>query len=371
MEKIEDDEIKFLAQGTYGCVYNKEISCNGEDLPINKDKFVSKVQFQGEGDYIKETEIGKELQKVFQHDSFFAPILQTCPIDIGVINQEEIHKCNVIKKSNSEETENLYVSSKIKFVGKESITDYLESKLSKEEEIKAILETHLHLLKALHKMSFLEDPIIHYDLKSNNILLDELYNLPIIIDFGLSFGKSKILKGLENPEILRELFYVYYDNYPPWTIEIILLSYVFQNIVFHQDNHEEINIEIDKIDKYIEFLQKVVHEFASKNVIFKDDEKKEFTENMIKYISSFETKTLRIFIDDLLGSWRSWDNYAIAVMYYSYLSDRDIDLQNDNYIRNYMIMLKKIILSTPESKRYVPKDTYDSIVLLAEGNLPL
>jgi serine/threonine protein kinase len=300
---------------------------------------------------------------VFQYDSFFAPILETCPIDIGIIDKDEIKKCKVIK-NNKGNPEMLYVSSKIKYVGKESIIEYLESKISKEEERKAILESHLHLLKGLNKMLSLEDPIIHYDIKSNNILLDDVYNVPIIIDFGLSFKKSQILKGLENPEALGNLFYVYYDNYPPWSIEIILLSYVVQNIILDED--EKVNIEIDKIDKYIEILVNVSEDFVSKSVILEDDEKKEFIERMTKYISTFKTKTLRTFIDDLLGSWQSWDNYAIAVMYYSYISYRYIDLKNDDYISNYMRMLKKIISSTSDSKRSVPKDTYDSIVLLAE-----
>ena len=51
---------------------------------------------------------------------------------------------------------------------------------------------HLHILTGLQKLIKLNNPIIHNDLKDENILIDNIYDIPIIIDFGLSFTKDDV-----------------------------------------------------------------------------------------------------------------------------------------------------------------------------------
>jgi hypothetical protein len=348
-----DNDIKYIAEGTYGCVFNKEIACSIKTDLKFKDRYVSKVQFDN-GD-VKETNIGKLLQNIYQYEYFFAPILDTCPINIGIIENDEIKKCNIIKNDMKRHT---YVSSKIKYVGDISIGTYLDNIISEKKKVKAIFESHLYILKGLELLLAVPDPIIHYDLKDNNIMMDSIYDIPIIIDFGLSFTKSEIVEGLNNPQELRKIFYVAVSNYPSWSIEIILLSHIIQNLLDEIDNI---------IDNYIDELIHIIEIFLETSTIFEtDDERNEFKDKMIKYIISFQSKTIRLFINDLLKNWKSWDNYAMAVNFYSYLND-----MNDEYINDYKKILKKIILMTSESTRPLPMETYSSIISLCSINRTL
>ena len=88
--------------------------------------------------------------------------------------------------------------------------------------------------------------MIHYDLKDGNIIFDEVYNVPIIIDYGLSFTKSQLLKTPLSIENLEKVFYVYYEKYSPWNIDIVLLSYITQSIIIN----EEVNITHQVLQPY-------------------------------------------------------------------------------------------------------------------------
>lgn len=360
LDIMEKKDIKFIAQGTYGCVFHSKIDCVNEKIKKGndgKDKFVSKVQLQDND--LREIEIGKKIQEIIQYETFYAPILNTCPIEIGLIDENEINKCDVVRKnqdSNSKEV--VFMSSTLRYAGKLNVREYLETKMHKQEvHRKCIFETHLHLLKGLNKLLLLKDPIMHYDLKDNNIIMDKVYNVPIIIDFGLSFTKSQISNAMLNPKDLSEYYYIYYNNYSPWAIEILLLSYITRKIL----KNTKLNIEVEKIDKYIVDLLVVVKDYTKTRDVFESEEEKiEFSGKMTNYLNSFKSKTIRVIMDDLQRSWNSWDNYAIASMYLELI----INIKDDGYISKYKEILKNIVLVTPERGRQVPMDTYDSIVNL-------
>lgn len=358
---MNDPNIKFIANGTYGCVFSSAISCLSEEsIDTNKEtkKYVSKVTIRKDGD--REIELGKIIMnEIFQYDFFFAPIIGSCPIDIGLIKEEEIQQCPLIKENKDRKV--VYVSNKMKFVGNKSTFDYLET--IKKGQIKSLLESHLHLTKALSKLLLLNDPIIHYDLKDNNIMFDDLYNVPIIIDFGLSFTESKIISGLKNPLKLGNYFYID-ESYSPWTIEIHLLSYIAQKIILN--DNEQINIDNELLNHYLDTLVDVVDKFitSSSKEIYKFDKKKyEFRQNMIDYLTSFKLKPIIFLVTDLIKSFKTWDNYSIAVMYNNYLSYADIDRVNP-YIIAYKNLLDSIIFATPLSQRIEPKQLYDKIIEL-------
>jgi serine/threonine protein kinase len=359
-------DINYIAQGTFGCVYNSDISCldSTSDTFENKKKskkYVSKVVIyddHSESMVNKERTIGENIQDIFQYESFFAPILSTCPIDIGIINKEEIEKCQVIKKKKERDPSSvpIYVSNKLKFIGGGSICDYLDTTiLMKEKGRKEIFETHLHLLKGLMKLSSCKDPIIHFDLKDNNIMFDDIYNIPVIIDFGLSFKISQIFTLPLSLEKLSNIFYTD-EGYTPWTIEIHLLSFMAHNMSSLEEKM------MDNLDK----LNTVVDNFiTSTEIIFEtEEEKKDVKTKMYDYLKTFQDKSIQHLIEDLLQTWKSWDNYAVAMIYYSYLEDREkyIDAKDDYYIQ-YRTLLKKILLTRP---RLEPKETYDAIISICE-----
>ena len=369
-EEHEDNEIKFLGQGTYGCVFNSEIQCSTPHPFQNiKDKrrFVSKVT--EEDKYDREIIIGNLVKKIKQYDYYFAPILDTCPINIGIINNEEIQKCDVIKKIEERHQNKdfpiIYVSNKMRFVGDNGIDDYLETKSEfkfKNQERKAIFETHLHLMKALDKLTSGPEPIIHYDMKASNIMFDLLQNVPIIIDFGLSFTYKNMSDALLKPENLRLYFYND-ESYSAWTIETQLLSFITINIISNDEDIDEIFVQ-----KYLDDFVDIINIFTdtpSSEIIFDyEEEKIEFRQKMNEYINSFKFMTIKALITDLTLSWKSWDNYAIAVMYKTYLENSS--LLDDPYIKKYYDLLKSIVLATRSinggKSRAEPQEVYNAII---------
>jgi hypothetical protein len=259
-------------------------------------------------------------------------------------------------------TKREYVSSTLKYIGKNSLCDYLDTQNKNEKkQVKAILETHLHLMNALQKLLDLEDSMVHYDLKDGNIIFDEVYNVPIIIDYGLSFMKSQLFKTPLSIENLEKMFYVYYEKYSAWNIDIVLLSYVTQSIIIK----EKANITEQLLQPYYKNLISVVDDFVSGSILFDtNEERRKFTKNTVKYLSKFEKEPINVLIDELSQRWKSWDNYSIAVMYYIYLLDNKYLLEN-KYINLYRIMLKEIIYTTFERERQEPMRTYESITLLS------
>ena len=61
--------------------------------------------------------------------------------------------------------------------------------------------------------------IVHYDLKGNNIMFNEINKLPLILDFGLSIKMDEL-----KADNLEKFFYIYAPEYTPWCLEIHYLS---------------------------------------------------------------------------------------------------------------------------------------------------
>ena len=348
-------ENHLINQGTYGCVYKPEFSCNKQDTISSnpfKKKMISKLTNANSSGIIQEFDLGKIIQSIPQYDSYFAPILNSCPINIGEINQEELQACKFIQDEKQQTSSpQIYNSNTIRFVGKKSIYDVLYR-----SSFPKILTTHIHLLKALTLLqTSLDDPIIHYDLKENNIMFDDIYSVPIIIDFGISFQSSKL------NTINKDVFYVYYEKYAPWCIEIVILSYIIHKI----DKTKSTIIT----DQDSSGLKSVCSIFIKNNCVFEngftDNEILEFEKTLFLFMDSFISKSWDELIQILVSNHLSWDNFSLAVIYHnivikwaSYYESRSIEFKAiQPFLVVYTTIIKNIILSPPSSQRLLPQET--------------
>lgn len=348
---------KLLSQGTYGCVYKPEFSCNKQPIssyPFQK-KMVSKITLSSSS-ITQEYELGKIIiQSIPQYERFFSPILNFCPINIGEINQEELQSCQFIqdeKQNTTHTTPPTYQSNTIRYVGKHSIYDTIYR-----SSFPKFLSTHIHLLKALTLLQTIDDPIIHYDLKENNIMFDDIYSVPIIIDFGISFPSSKLKPPFS---IDKSVFYVYYEKYAPWCIEIVILSYII-----HKMDRQNTTIT----DKDISDLKTVCNLFVKQNPVFVNgfdtNELMEFGNSLNLFMDSFISKSWDDLIQSLVSKHLSWDNFSLSVIYYDILikllSYYDRDSIKFKQIHPYLVVytkiIKDIILSPPSSPRQLPLET--------------
>lgn len=340
------NEIHFVNQGTFGCVYKPHIKCKN-NTPIsstNKNNYISKIVKYDH--YVKQEEkIGKQIISIKHYYEYFAPVIETCEVNIGILQNEQLEKCKLFKKNIQNSTTNtpLFISNKIKYVGKKTLGKYFVSLMKTPKKLlKKIPETHTHLLKGLTMLNSLS--IVHYDLKENNILHNDETGTPIIIDFGLSFDTKELTENN-----YKKFFYVYYSNYPAWCIEIILISYIV--------NVKKINEWTKRVEEQdVLELKKVCDEFL-KNYLFKEGFDEEaltlFKKELHEYVSIFKEKTWKNTMDILSATNQSWDNYSVSVIYFFILMDifyhGKTKVEND-WISDYVNILKKIILSPPDKR---------------------
>jgi len=222
---------KLISQGTYGCVFRPGINCDGS--PGEPD-YITKMQTDEET-VKNEINIGKIIQTVPNFEENFAPILETCPIDIKTVNQwtDDIEDCKAFSPDPSRTTTTTTIeTNKIKYVGTNTLWTYLmvELKENPRKFVELMLETHMTLLDGLQKLA--EAGIVHNDLKENNIICRDEDGRPIIIDFGLSLETAylKLPSSLTETSRIHEYFFKYDPTYSIWAIDIALLNYMLDTL---------------------------------------------------------------------------------------------------------------------------------------------
>jgi hypothetical protein len=295
--------------------------------------------------------IGKKILKISEYGKYFAPILDSCSVDTRVIVQKERDNCHLFEKN--ENDHHHFTTSIIRKAGDIFLETYLENRMIG-EEIKAIYKTHIHLLKALSKMLDARDPIIHYDLKSMNILVDK-NEVPIIIDFGMSFTKSELLSALVDTRKLYNFFWSYNETSLPgesvdvnWPIEVELLCYIYVN--------KWLTEVITSSD--MEDLKEAVDSYIKKDSFYDDIDTKDFQNETKQFLSQYESREWEILMEDLIDSWSTWDNYQIALTYYKYLQNKSSrEIAENSFITKYVDLIGRIVFATPAKKRPGPKET--------------
>lgn len=67
-----------------------------------------------------------------------------------------------------------------------------------------MIHCYIHILKGIKLL--LENNVVHYDIKGDNILFDEIKEIPIIIDFGLSININKLNMNVLSTGLLKNIF---------------------------------------------------------------------------------------------------------------------------------------------------------------------
>ena len=345
--------IKLINQGTFGCVFRPGLKCGTKT--IDSDQYITKVQVDS-AEVNRETELGKIITKIPKYQYRFAPIIESCPIDISTIGSTEIKKCEVITNSTDEKTRARFVSNRIKYAGKNTLGDYLGNLLTTSNHslmsknvgayFTKIIDSHIYLLQSLQLL--VNQSIVHYDLKENNIMYDDINQTPIIIDFGLSFQINKLTEAN-----YADAFYTLYAQYSCWCIEITLLCYITKRIYKNKTESPKSLIKKAAIDEIKEHISSYLMENEGVKQFITEKEKELFKIKIVKFVNSFHQKTWKQFMDALINTHKTWDNYALSVIMIRELSYSDIINQNPNisFIKEYLGILKAVILAPPTQRQ--------------------
>ena len=107
---------KYMNRGTYGCIYQPMIPCdNTIRAKLVADQYISKISKKTES----EERIGTILRRIPHYQYYFAPIISSCPLHLGEIDEREIKKCEIIATDTKDmkDMKDTYQSYKIRYVG--------------------------------------------------------------------------------------------------------------------------------------------------------------------------------------------------------------------------------------------------------------
>lgn len=335
-------EVKLINQGAYGCIFYPGVSCSGD---TENKLYVTKIE--PKTDTVEnEYDIGKIIRSIRGYQRYYAPIVKSCPAKLQQEYSSELAKCNVYNKTAES---NKFVSNKIRYVGKRDIETYITSR-SQKRVMREIIRTYAYIVRAVETL--LAKNVIHYDIRYNNIMFDSSLNVPILIDFGLSF-QTEALADTAN---MRNVFYTS-KMYPYWPIDVHICNYI-ANVA----NMDDFATERDATNIINSFM---ASESGNPNSIFSvhfaQDKQREFPTKFKAFFSKYIRMPWKSIYDEMTRAeiYSTWDLYATAVVYLNaidtiYMDNHAIyDYLAKEYapeFTKYMELITNIVYSMPDQR---------------------
>ena len=221
-------EIELIGEGGFGCVYNPEFMC--EFLPPSKrHQYVSKIQYTITIE--NELAVSSIIKTIPNYALYFAPIEKTCPVNLQKLSKSNIKNCNILNK-NPDQKE--IISTQIRYVGMEAIDEYIIDRIPEKIVKKKIIYFFHYLLLSINTL--IQKGVCHFDIKPENILIDDASKVPIIIDFSVSFNVADNLPWHIKMRPNGSFYYIF-------SPEISICHRIFEKI---EDKREKIDFKILK-----------------------------------------------------------------------------------------------------------------------------
>ena len=347
LHSVIPSKISLVDEGGYGCVFYPGISCNGKKEMPN---FITKIQ-KNRDTFKNEKMISERIRKIKGYMKRFAPIVKICPVKLTKPKINKVKKCNILESISTAELQTpLYVSNKIRYVGKHNLREYLRYT----PLLNSVLETHVYLLKSLELLN--KHDIVHFDIKYNNIMYDEKLKVPIIIDFGLSIYLPDL-----SPSTYHKAFYVM-DTYSYWCIDILICNYIFQIITY--ENSREMKVtknELEVIyDTFIYGQDKsgepsnylfTLHHIVSESIY------DNFKQKYMDYFHDYINKPWFELYEHLIKCSDTWDNYSLSLVYLIQMDEWKQStpkvyekLSQSENMEDYLNVLETIAFSMPSER---------------------
>jgi serine/threonine protein kinase len=188
---------KVVGEGTYGCVHQPPLNCKGKNRPPNNK--VTKLMRESEAkNELKEYNV---MEYVDPQKQYYLGTPESCKVDINTYNKRSAEKCKKLKKNEPQIIDNL---SEYMLLVMENGGDNLETFAEKAGKWKSAdrfqkidrfwLEGHRMFMGI---KAFLNNGVIHHDLKPQNIVYNEATGRMNFIDFGLMVHKSDVINQAE------------------------------------------------------------------------------------------------------------------------------------------------------------------------------
>ncbi len=327
-----------LDEGGYGCVFHPALNNKGEDMKT--DKLVSKLQ-RFDQSAINELEISKIVSNIEGFKNHYAPVIKYSNVNISKIKTDNLKNCSLI----SNEKINKLINMKMEYVNGIAFINYLIENKDNNKFINSIIQSYIHLLKGFNIL--LNNNIVHFDVKGDNILFAEDKELPIIIDFGLSIDFNVLLNSPITTKLLKKYFYVFAPDYYIWPLEVHYLCYLLKINMFPNDS------EIKQIAKVVTKYNIAI----TKN--FSPEFQKKYEELCYNQLVVYKntSKSLNKIVQEILRHYKTWDNYGLSMLFlnfFKYFKSENGYIKND-FITFFSELLLKNIHPDPDKRLDIVK----------------
>jgi len=328
---------KLIDEGAYGCVFYPSIPCKGKSHP----KIISKVQTDDENSK-RELFLGGLIENIPNHQFYFVPVNKKCNLNISTASFKDKKDCTLFKTYKDSK----FVNQIMPYIPGGSMRDFVNTNKHPKLVIRILLDGFPHLLKGLDILH--NNSICHFDIKLDNILVDEVRNLPILIDFGLSIHIPDLKKNIE------KYLFLFKADHDVWPIEVH-----FANYILHEKEKPTISDIKDITNTFVEtFKGKMTKK-----------EMEQYKADCIQHLSSLlERKNP---LNEIIKHWRKWDIYAICLEYLNIflhlqittpLSNELMKLFKQNIHPNKIKNIKEILTSFEKIlEKYGTVENYKSL----------
>ena len=302
-------ESKLISHGSYGCIYHPGITCKG--TTEKNSNFATKLQTNSLSS-LNEINIGKMIMKIPNYNYYFVPVVKNCKVKLKSIKnyQEVVSKCiSKIDKDNDNDNDNdiqddkEYILMTMPYISKIAFNDIINPNrnISKNNIMLNLIEIYLTLLDSIKLL--VENKIVHFDFKEDNILYNNETGIPQLIDFGISIPIAE----LTNTN-LKRYFYTYSPHYYIWPLEVHVINYLI---------NKSTTLTVDSI-------KNIVNDYVNNNkiinrVLNKKESIEKYKQDCINYLSTFveekEEKDTMTIVTTLIKTYKTWDNYSLSILY--------------------------------------------------------
>lgn len=294
---------KLIGEGSYGCVIKPGLNCNGEYNKSNNNN-LNKIQ---EIDYYSknEIEISEKIKKISNFKNRFVPINKYCIVKFDIFdkNKEIINKCENLFEDYSIMNNNEFINKDyymfyMKHIRSLGLKKYLYNNFNNNKILyNKYLNSLYYLLKSIYILN--KYNIVHNDLHYGNIIYDLNKDIPLIIDFGLSYNYKNLLKNknyaknnLFDLKIIKKHFFDWRRDHYHFLIEKRFISFIIYNKALNNridiiNDNEKNNLSNELLDIFIEDSYKTMISSNEIKIIFEDYELKEYNRVLKDFYSKF------------------------------------------------------------------------------------
>lgn len=232
---------------------------------------------------------------------------------------------NYLKQSKHASLDNRIL---LRYLDKELIylKTYLKSSLSRPKiYILNLINSFQQLLNSISLL--VDNQLVHNFINFDSVVIGE-YDSVMLTNFAFSLNLST--KTNTNTNCDFKQFFIEYDpTYLEWPPELHILSFFLTNNLNSLSNFNIENIIVNVIDNH-SILKTFGKEFVQT-----------YKEEAIDYFKKYVNWTYDDILKDILQYYKTWDNYALSILYLRLLIDLHRKIQKKN---KFIILFMKLLI---------------------------